>query len=444
MSPRSVPIVRALRGLAGLAGLLLALALPVAARAQCVFRIDVLDVGQGDATFIQSPDCRAALIDGGDAGSGTKLRAHLASLGVTSLDAIFVTHYHQDHLAGLVELAKAPAVPVGKAYDRGGSYSSATYTSYASAYAGKRVAPTVGQDIPLGAAVTIKVVSRNASTADEDARALGVRVTYGEIDLLAAGDLAANVEPVVAANLAPLEIYKAHHHGSSTSSCDLLMAVIAPTLTTISVGYANSYGHPGADALDRMDDWSRVVQTEDPATGKRLGTISLTSTDGLTYRAAQGTWSAAYTARADDAGQVKAPSSLSVVTGTATGTTTSVATANTKSYVVTAGAVTGGFQAAWQAKATLPVVPSRLTVAWSGKASAASTQHLQLWSPTSQAWIEVGYHPVATTTAAQVHVITSPATYRDAAGLVQARFVADKRSTAYTVSTDVAWFIWEP
>ena len=414
------------------------------AHAQCVFRIDMIDVGQGDATLIQSPDCHAALVDGGDLGMGTRVRQQLTARGITSLDAVFVTHYHQDHLAGIIEIAKAPAIPVGTAYDRGGSYSSATYTSYASLYSGRRVAPTVGQVIPLGASVTITVVARDTSTSSEDNRALGLRVTYGEIDAVIAGDVLEVAEPKLAGNLSPVEIYKAGHHGSSTSSTDLLMAVLAPTLSTISVGVGNSYGHPGLDAIDRMDDWGKVLLTENPSTGAVLGTISITSTDGLKYKATQGSWTGTYTARADAVGQRKAPSSVSVVTGTATGTATSVSTSNTSYYVVTSGAVTGGYQAAWQAKATLPSVPSRLTVAWYGKGGVATTQHLQLLNPTTKAWVEVGYHPVGTAMAGQFHVLTNPASWRDASGVVQARLVSDVRATSFTVTTDVLWFVWEP
>jgi len=434
------------RALLRLIGLLSAFALAgvATAHAQCVFRVDMIDVGQGDATLVQTPDCHAALIDGGDLGMGVRVREQLATRGITALDAVFVTHYHQDHLAGIVEIAKAPAIPVGTAYDRGGSYSSATYTSYASLYSGRRVAPTVGQVIALGSSVTFTVIARDTATSTEDNRALGLRVTYGEIDLVVAGDLLEVAEPKVAGNLSPVEIYKANHHGSSTSSTDLLMAVLEPTLSTISVGASNSYGHPGLDAIDRMDNWGKVLLTENPTTGARLGTISITSTDGLTYQASQGSWTGTYTARADAASQRKAPSSVSVVTGTATGTATSVSTSNTSSYVVTAGAVSGGYQVAWQAKATLTTAPSRLTVAWYGKGGVATTEHLQLLNPSTQAWVDVGYHPVATTIAGQYHVILNPGTWRDASGVVQARLVSDVRATAFTVSTDVLWFVWEP
>ena len=52
--------------------------------------------------------------------------------------------------------------------------------------------------------------------------------------------------------------------------------------------------------------------------------------------------------------------------------------------------------------------------------------------------------PVATAMAGQFHVITNPASWRDASGVVQARLVSDVRATSFTVTTDVLWFVWEP
>ena len=60
--------------------------------------IDVLDVGQGDAILIRSPEGKAALVD---AGPSHDVAAQLRKLGVTGLDLAVVSHHHADHYGGL-------------------------------------------------------------------------------------------------------------------------------------------------------------------------------------------------------------------------------------------------------------------------------------------------------------------------------------------------------
>ena len=112
------------------AAMLVLPAFPVLAQS---LRLQVLDVGQGDAILIQAPDGCAALIDGGPTGAGAAIQGALGALGITRLEFAVVSHYHADHIGGLDEVDAGPgAVEIPVVYDRGGSYSSATYTQYAS------------------------------------------------------------------------------------------------------------------------------------------------------------------------------------------------------------------------------------------------------------------------------------------------------------------------
>jgi beta-lactamase superfamily II metal-dependent hydrolase len=69
------------------------LALPVAARAQ-VATVDFLDVGQGDAILVRSPEGKAALVD---AGPNKEVVSLLKQRGVRSIDLVVVSHHHSDH-----------------------------------------------------------------------------------------------------------------------------------------------------------------------------------------------------------------------------------------------------------------------------------------------------------------------------------------------------------
>jgi len=65
--------------------------------------VDVLDVGQGDAILIRTPEGKTALID---AGPSKKVAELLRKRGVTGLDLLAISHHHQDHYGGAVEVVK--------------------------------------------------------------------------------------------------------------------------------------------------------------------------------------------------------------------------------------------------------------------------------------------------------------------------------------------------
>ena len=65
-------------------------------------RIEILDVGQGDAILLQPAHAPAVLVDGGP--PGDDLAGKLAEAGVERLGAAIVTHDQSDHAAGIEEL----------------------------------------------------------------------------------------------------------------------------------------------------------------------------------------------------------------------------------------------------------------------------------------------------------------------------------------------------
>src|SRR6185436_14001321 len=66
-------------------------------------RIYFVDVGTGASTLIVSPTGKTLLVDGGPPGSGTKISSLLATLGITTIDYTVITHYHIDHMGGMIE-----------------------------------------------------------------------------------------------------------------------------------------------------------------------------------------------------------------------------------------------------------------------------------------------------------------------------------------------------
>src|SRR6478752_2644251 len=131
---------------------LIALLLPIRALAQAngQLQIHYMDVGQGDGAVLISPLGEVVLFDDGVLNQCGRPIGYLQSLGITRIDYHIASHYHSDHIGCAAQiLAQFPLQKA--AYDRGGSYSTATFHNYVSAVGAKRITAQKGQTITLDA-----------------------------------------------------------------------------------------------------------------------------------------------------------------------------------------------------------------------------------------------------------------------------------------------------
>lgn len=254
------------------ATLALASASPAAAvTATGRLQIIQLDVGQGDGAVIISPLGEVAMIDNGVStdptpAMGVKVLAQLQALGVTHVKHHFASHYHSDHIGLFYQIFNTGGVSVDYGWDRSSSYSSGSYTNYVNTLGSKRRTLVKDQIITLDSLsahpVTIKCVDlagAGLSTTDENSLSVALKITYGEFDMLYAGDSpgstgggGVNVEGVIGPETGVVEAFKVHHHGSKYSSASAFLTAIQPKVGIISVGTGNSYGHPTSEALTRL------------------------------------------------------------------------------------------------------------------------------------------------------------------------------------------------
>jgi competence protein ComEC len=248
--------------------LLAACALVLDARqpAQPSWRVEALDVGQGDALLLTLRD-RVWLIDAGDRRpldqGSTTIVPHLRRLGIRRLRGLLLSHPHRDHYGGAASVLGAVAVDT--LYVARASLDARAYCKvFASAPAVPVRGVAAGDQIHLAPGYDARVLWPDASDSlQSGANAVSVVLWARGArypDLLAMGDLEADGEAALLSRWrgalesagAEFLILKAGHHGSDTSSTPALLDAADAELALVSVGRRNRYGHPSEQTLTAL------------------------------------------------------------------------------------------------------------------------------------------------------------------------------------------------
>ncbi len=213
--------------------------------------VHFIDVGQGDSTLILCGD-EAMLIDAGENDKGTLVQDYLTAQGVKSLKYMIGTHPDSDHIGGMdVILYKFDCETVIMPDE---AKNTATYRDVIDVMKNKRYTntlPEIGASYQLGdAEFTILSPAHNYDNSNNNS--VVILLTHGENRFLFSGDAQEPAEEDILNCGISLkaDVYKAGHHGSSTSSSEDFLNAISPTYAVISCGEDNSYGHPHAEVLN--------------------------------------------------------------------------------------------------------------------------------------------------------------------------------------------------
>jgi competence protein ComEC len=211
-------------------------------------RIEILDVGQGDAILLQPPEAPAVLVDGGP--PGDDLAGKLDDAGIDSLGAAVITHDQSDHAAGVEELLSR--VPIKRLIY--GRLDPRTLTRVdAAGVTPERVA--AGSELRSGG-LRLQVLwpPREllvGAVAGEDPNqlALVLEARWHDFSMLLTADAEAESVPL---DPGPVDVLKVAHHGSDDAGLGPLLERIRPQLAVISVGADNPYGHPTRGTLSTL------------------------------------------------------------------------------------------------------------------------------------------------------------------------------------------------
>jgi competence protein ComEC len=208
-------------------------------------RVEVLDVGQGDAILLQPREAPAVLVDGGP--PGDELVAKLHDEGVERLGAAVVTHDQSDHAAGIAEALGR--VPISRlVYGR----LDRRFLATARADGASPDQVAAGTTLRSGS-LRLEVIwppstllAEDPPDTDPNLLALVIRARWHHFSMLLTADAEAESTPL---DPGPIEVLKVAHHGSDDTGLGPLLDRIRPRLAVISVGADNPYGHPTPGTL---------------------------------------------------------------------------------------------------------------------------------------------------------------------------------------------------
>jgi beta-lactamase superfamily II metal-dependent hydrolase len=248
-------------------------------------KVYFVDVEGGQATLWVTPADQALLIDTGwpgyDSRDAERIAAVVKDAGLKKIDYVLITHYHEDHVGGVPQLLEK--VPVGAFIDHGPNREDnpaaekgyAAYEKTVGAAKIKRILAKPGDVLPIvGMKATVissdgklidsglegevepnsfckDAVKRPADTT-ENARSVGIQVTFGKLKLLDLGDLTMDkeMELVCPGNkLGHVDVYIVSHHGWNQSSNPAMVDALGARAAIMNNGERKGGSIPVIDTI---------------------------------------------------------------------------------------------------------------------------------------------------------------------------------------------------
>lgn len=248
--------------------------------------VSFLDVGQGDAIYIEAPNGNQVLVDGGRGRQTLRALGRVMPFWDRSLDLVIATHPDQDHTGGLPDVLSRmhiDGVVTTENTSDTGAYEA--FENEIQRERAVRILARAGERIVLDEGVVLEILSpdRNVAGWETNTASIVAKLSYGTKSFLFTGDAPQEIEQyIVSKNMdtsssssgVASTVLKLGHHGSRTSTSRAFLSAVNPSYAIVSAGKENSYGHPHKEVTELLNEFNiPYLNTAD------VGTITFV-TDG--------------------------------------------------------------------------------------------------------------------------------------------------------------------
>ncbi len=234
------------------------------------FTFAMLDVGQGDALFVESPAGTQVMFDTGPTHSVMGPLQKVMSPFDKTIDAIVITNPDADHLGGAMDILKN--YKVGTVFESGALTDSKTYQNFKAELKRQNIPDILakrGMRLNMGGGVSIDILfpDRDVAAWATNDGSVVARLIYGSTSIMLTGDAPIKTEKIIltenSAEQLKSTILKVGHHGSRTSTSFQFAKAISPQYALISDGKDNNYGHPHEETLATLAQiGAKIMRTD--------------------------------------------------------------------------------------------------------------------------------------------------------------------------------------
>jgi len=225
-----------------------------------------LDVGQGNAQLILTPNGKTMLIDGGNNGQEDNMFAYLKQYKIQKIDVLVGSHPDADHIGTFPEIIDA--YEIERIYMPKITSNTKTFEALLLSIQRKGLkvnTAKAGITIPLDDDLTVQLLGPVNTYEESNEMSAVVKLIYGNTSFLFPGDAEYNSEMDLIKSGADLsaDVLAVGHHGSNSSSNMKFIEKVHPEYAVIQVGAENKYGHPTEKTLQKLEKINaKILRTD--------------------------------------------------------------------------------------------------------------------------------------------------------------------------------------
>jgi competence protein ComEC len=228
-----------------------------------MLKVAFLDVGQGDAIYIETPNKKQVLIDGGKDSKLIYSLSKVMPFADRSLDLVIITHRDMDHIGGLPILFES--YRVDRVIDNGAKGETEVSNLIDEKIQNRSIEKVIARDgmritLDQKRNIYLDIIYPNKEIEGMDLNdgSVVAKLIYGQNSFLFTGDAGVYAENLImweeTEGDLDIDVLKLGHHGARSSSSLLWLEKTSPSLAVISAGKNNSYEHPHQEVLDRLEN----------------------------------------------------------------------------------------------------------------------------------------------------------------------------------------------